>query len=36
MTTRSIEQITSADPNHAIEIADRVWWVGHNLEGDKF
>lgn len=24
------------DTQHAIEIADRVWWVGHYLSGDKF
>lgn len=25
-----------ADPAHAIEIADRIWWVGHYLPGDAF
>ncbi len=30
------EIMKSADPNHAIEIADRVWWVGHYLPGDAF
>lgn len=24
------------DAQHAIEIADRIWWVGHYLPGDKF
>lgn len=24
------------NPEHPIEIADRVWWVGHYLEGDPF
>ncbi|KAA5604773.1 diguanylate cyclase [Roseospira marina] len=24
------------DPSEPIEIADRVWWVGHYLEGDPF
>ena len=24
------------DLNHAVEIADRVWWVGHYLENDPF
>ncbi|MDQ7010328.1 MAG: diguanylate cyclase [Mariprofundaceae bacterium] len=25
-----------ADMNHAVEIAERVWWVGHYLPGDVF
>ncbi|MBF0561317.1 MAG: diguanylate cyclase [Alphaproteobacteria bacterium] len=24
------------DPDHAIQIADRVWWVGHYIENDIF
>jgi len=24
------------DTQHAVEIANRVWWVGHYLPGDKF
>jgi len=24
------------DTNHAIEISERVWWVGHYIEGDPF
>ncbi|MFA6019784.1 MAG: diguanylate cyclase [Rhodospirillales bacterium] len=28
--------MSKADPAHAIEIADRIWWVGHYLPGDAF
>ncbi|CAA6606150.1 Diguanylate cyclase [Rhodospirillaceae bacterium LM-1] len=30
------ETMKGADPAHAIEIADRVWWVGHYLPDDAF
>ena len=32
----SKKQIQKIDTQHAVEIADRVWWVGHYLPGDKF
>ncbi|MBY0431945.1 MAG: MBL fold metallo-hydrolase, partial [Rhodospirillales bacterium] len=28
--------VEAADPGHAIQIADRVWWVGHYLKDDVF
>jgi len=28
--------VSQADMNHAVEIAERVWWVGHYLPGDVF
>ncbi len=31
-----LARLLEADTNHAIEIADRVWWVGHVLEDDVF
>ena len=31
-----IEKQHNIDTNHAIEIAPRVWWVGHVQEGDPF
>jgi len=33
---RSLENITADDAKKAIEVADRVWWVGHYLEDDPF
>ncbi len=36
MSVRSAQELAAADPENAIEIADRVWWVGHYLEGDPF
>jgi len=32
----SLEILSHADTNHAIEIADRVWWVGHVIPDDTF
>ena len=29
-------QIDEIDTQHAVEIADRVWWVGHYMHGDDF
>jgi flavorubredoxin len=29
-------QIDEIDTQHALEIADRVWWVGHYMHGDDF
>ena len=29
-------QLVDADTSHAIETADRVWWVGHVLDDDIF
>ncbi len=31
-----MNQAGVADIGHAVEIAERVWWVGHYLEGDPF
>jgi len=28
--------IQDLDTNHAIKISERVWWVGHYIEGDPF
>lgn len=28
--------MTKVDTEHAVEIADRIWWVGHYLPGDVF
>ncbi len=36
MSVRGVEAVAAADPEHAIEIADRIWWVGHHLPGDPF
>lgn len=30
------EKLENFDTNHAIELAPRVWWVGHVQEGDPF
>ena len=32
----SLETLHNADTNHAIEIADRIWWVGHVIPDDRF
>ncbi|MCF7994116.1 MAG: diguanylate cyclase [Chromatiaceae bacterium] len=32
----TLETLRHADTNHAIEIAERVWWVGHVIPEDKF
>ncbi len=32
----SLEHLAQLGPDHAIEIAPRIWWVGHALEGDPF
>ena len=31
-----LSRLADADTSHAIEIADRVWWVGHVLDDDVF
>jgi diguanylate cyclase (GGDEF)-like protein len=36
MTDTFIAQLASADTKHAVQIADRVWWVGHVLPDDVF
>ncbi len=36
MTGETRVAVEACDANRAIEIADRVWWVGHYLEGDPF
>lgn len=33
---KSLDSLNNADLNHAVEIADRVWWVGHVVPGDNF
>jgi len=32
----SLETLRNADTTHAVEIAERVWWVGHLIPGDNF
>jgi diguanylate cyclase (GGDEF)-like protein len=32
----SLETLSHADTKHAVEIADRTWWVGHVIPDDKF
>ncbi|MBK8964821.1 MAG: diguanylate cyclase [Candidatus Competibacteraceae bacterium] len=36
MAAYTIDDIERADTNHAVQIADRVWWVGHRLKNDVF
>ncbi len=36
MDDRAATGVAMPDPARAIEIAERVWWVGHFLEGDSF
>ena len=36
MSVRTAEAMIAADSSRAIEIADRIWWVGHHLVGDPF
>jgi diguanylate cyclase (GGDEF)-like protein len=36
MTIPTMEQLAAADTSRAVEIADRIWWVGHHLPGDSF
>ena len=31
-----LEQLAAADTDHAVEIANRIWWVGHLLEDEVF
>ena len=31
-----LEHLRAADPRHALEIAPRIWWVGHVLPDDPF
>lgn len=30
------EELERADTNDAVELGERIWWVGHHLEGDPF
>ncbi|MDX8405255.1 MAG: hypothetical protein R8K50_03800 [Mariprofundus sp.] len=32
----AITDLDRPDTDHAVEIADRIWWVGHYLKGDLF
>ena len=36
MTPYTINDLEHADTNHAIQVADRIWWVGHRQENDIF
>ena len=36
MPPYTISDLEQADINHAIQVADRVWWVGHYQENDIF
>ena len=36
MPPYTISDLEHADINHAIQVADRVWWVGHYQENDIF
>ena len=36
MTPYTIDDLEHADTHHAIQIADRIWWVGHHQEDDIF
>ncbi|HAS52134.1 MAG TPA: diguanylate cyclase [Gammaproteobacteria bacterium] len=36
MTPYTIDDLEHADTDHAIQVADRVWWVGHQQEDDIF
>lgn len=36
MTPYTISDLEPADTDHAIQVADRVWWVGHRQENDIF
>ncbi len=36
MTPYTIDDLEHADTHHAIQIADRIWWVGHHQENDIF
>ena len=36
MTPYTIDALIHADTDHAIRVADRVWWVGHRQDHDPF
>lgn len=36
MSPDSISTLELADTDHALQVADRVWWVGHRQENDIF
>ena len=36
MTPYTIDDLVHADTDHAIRVADRVWWVGHRQDDDPF
>ncbi|MBL8250432.1 MAG: diguanylate cyclase, partial [Candidatus Competibacter sp.] len=36
MNPHALDDIERADTDHAVEIADRIWWVGHRLKNDVF
>lgn len=36
MPRYAIDDLNQADAHHAIEIADRIWWVGHAQDDDIF
>ena len=36
MPPYTIDDLEHADLNHAVQVADRVWWVGHRQDDDLF
>lgn len=36
MTPYTIDDLEHADTDHAVQVADRVWWVGHRQDDDIF
>ncbi len=36
MPPYTIDDLAHADTDHAIQVADRIWWVGHRQEDDIF
>lgn len=36
LTASDLSHLENADSRHAVPIVDRVWWVGHIVEGDPF
>lgn len=36
MTLYTMDDLEHADTNHAVQIADRIWWVGHRQDDDVF
>lgn len=36
MTLYTIDDLEHADTDHAVRVADRIWWVGHRQDDDVF